>query len=178
MTSTQMGASLSVAIQPMNNLLIKLFGTYQETQLKKVLTDISSLYIYDPSGMLPVANIPYAELPDEAFEDIKNEWTPTFYGGAMVNYTPINKLTINASAYFYDKQKYSRYFYDAATLRHRTMEAELDPNIIVNAKIAYNVTKNMSVFVNARNLADHGQTELPYNDKIRGLYLGGINFSF
>jgi iron complex outermembrane receptor protein len=178
MTSTQMGASLNVAVQPMNNLLIKLFGTYQETQLKKVLTDISSLYIYDPTGMLPVANIPYDELPDEAFEDIKNEWTPAFYGGAMINYNPINKLTINVSTYFYGKQKYSRYFYDSETLRHRTIEAELDPNIIINAKIAYNVTKNMSVFVNARNLADHGKTELPYNDKMRGLYLGGINFSF
>lgn len=180
MKSKQMGVSVNIAIQPMNNLLIKLFGTYQKTTLDHVLKDISSLYVADPTGTLPipVAATPYENLPDEAFENRENEWTPTFYGGFMINYAPVSKLNINTSAYFYDKQVYSRYFYDATTLQHRTIEAKQKANIILSAKVAYRVNENTSVYVNARNLADHGQTEIPYNDKIRGLYLVGINFSF
>ncbi|PLX14929.1 MAG: hypothetical protein C0599_17850, partial [Salinivirgaceae bacterium] len=127
---------------------------------------------------LPVAGMPYENLTEEAFEDIKNEWTPSFYGGFMVNYAPIKKVNVNLSGYFYGEQTYSRYFYNNATLQHTTMSTTLDPNIIINAKVAYRVTDNFSVYINARNLLSHGNTEMAYNDKIKGLYMGGVSFNF
>lgn len=176
MKSKQMGASINIAVQPMSNLLIKVFGTYQKTTLENVLKDISSLYVYNASG--PIEGIAYEDLPDEAFENRENEWTPTFYGGFMVNYAPISRLNINASAYFYDKQVYNRYFYNATTLQHNTMTSTQKANVVLNAKVAYRIAENTSIYVNARNLSNHGKTEIPYNDKIKGLYLVGIDFNF
>lgn len=180
MESKQLGVTATISVQPMENLLFKVFGTVQSTELSNVLKDISSLYMADPTGTLPlpVAGIPYANLSDEAFEDTKNEWTPAYYGGFMVNYSPIKKVNLNLSGYYYGKQVYSRYFYDNTTLQHTTMSTTLDPNIILNTKVAYRVTDNLSVYVNARNLLNHNKTEMAYNDKIKGLYLGGVSFNF
>lgn len=176
--SQQMGATLNVFLQPMDNLMVKLFGTVQQTELKNVLKDISSLYVYDPSLPVPVANVPYDQVPEDQFVDVENKWTPSFYGGAMVNYVPIDKFNVNATAYFYDEQTYSRYRYNPATIRHTTMQEKQGANVIFNAKLSYRVTDNASIYLSGQNVFDHNNTEIPYNDKIRGLYLVGINFGF
>jgi iron complex outermembrane receptor protein len=180
MKSKQLGASANISVQPMDNLMVKLFGTVQSTKLTNVLKDISSLYYTDPDGVLPLPSdeVAYEDLEEKDFKDSKNKWTPSFYGGFMVNYAPIKKLNFNLSGYYYGEQTYSRYFYDRTSLQHTTMSTTLDPNIILNAKIAYRVTDNFSIYINARNLLSHGKTEMAYNDKINGLYMGGISFNF
>jgi iron complex outermembrane receptor protein len=177
MESQQMGVTATVSVQPMDNLLVKVFGTIQSTDLKNVMKDISLLYEMNPDSTIS----PYEQLSDTAFTDVKNKWTPTFYGGFMINYSPIKKLNINLSAYYYSQQEYSRYYYytnNQGEGIHTTTSTTLDPNIILNTKVAYRVTDNFSVFINARNLLSHGNTEMAYNDKIKGLYLGGISFNF
>jgi iron complex outermembrane receptor protein len=174
MESQQMGITATISIQPLDNLLLKVFGTIQSTDLTNVMKDISTLYLMNPDSIVS----PYDQLSEEAFEDTKNKWTPSFYGGFMVNYSPVKKLNFNLSGYYYGEQVYSRYFYDNTTLTHTTTSTTLDPNIILNSKVAYRVTDNFSVFINARNLLSHDKTEMAYNDKIKGLYLGGISFSF
>ncbi len=170
--SQQIGLTATFNLQPMDNLLIKVFGTYQQTQLKNVLKDIAEMYAS------PINVTKYEDLPDSAFVDKENTWTPNIYGGLMVNYVPIDKLNINLSSYFYGEQTYSRYFYLATENKHTTKNISIDPNVILNAKVSYKVTSNTSIYLSAHNLLDHNKTEIPYNDKIRGLYMFGINFSF
>ncbi len=170
--SRQFGFTGTINLQPMDNLLVKIFGTYQHTQLKNVLKDISEMYAS------PINVTRYENLPDSAFADKENTWTPNFYGGFMVNYAPVNKVNINISSYYMGKQTYSRYFYQASVNTHTTKETSIDPNIILNANVSYKVSSNASIYLSAHNLLDHNQTEIPYNDKIRGLYMFGINFSF
>ncbi len=172
MKSEQIGATITLNVMPLNNLLIKVFGTYQKTQLSNVLKDISMLY----ESSISVTK--YEDLPDSAFVDRENTWTPGFYGGAMVNWAVFDKLNLNTSAYFYSEQTYSRYYFNAAQTQHTTMEKTIDPNIVVNAKISYKVSPKASIYLSGHNIFDHNQTEIPYNDKIRGLYMFGINFSF
>ena len=175
MESEQLGATLNVAVQPLDNLIIKVFGTYQNTKLTNVLKDISEFYTINfITGQQSMT--PYSELDESSFEDGNNDWTPGFYGGAMINYTPVQKFNINASLYYYDKQTYSRYYFAYPT--HKTMEASLDPNVILNAKVAYRISNNASVYLSGQNILDHNKPEIPYNDKVSGLYLIGIDFSF
>ncbi len=175
MESEQLGATLNIVVQPVKNLMIKVFGTYQKTRLTHVLKDISEFYDIDfNTGEQSMT--PYNELDESSFEDTDNEWTPGFYGGAMINYTPVQKININASLYYYDEQTYSRYYFTYPN--HKTMEATLASNVILNAKIAYRVSNNASVYLSGQNILDHNKPEIPYNDKVRGLYLIGINFSF
>jgi hypothetical protein len=45
-------------------------------------------------------------------------------------------------------------------------------------KASYNVYKNSSIFINARNVFHSTGQEFGFADKIGGLYLAGINLSF
>jgi iron complex outermembrane receptor protein len=154
--SIQKGVSVSIMINPIEKLFIKVFGTVQETELK---------------------NLPFNLRTDTVYNTFA-ENTPTFYGGATVNYNFINRWNINTSVYFYSEQIYSRYRFNAINRSHTTMSTRVDANAILNFKLAYRISQNNTLYLNVRNMSSQRKTEFGYADNISPLYLVGANFSF
>jgi iron complex outermembrane receptor protein len=182
MTSEQYGLTASINYVISENLYLKVFGTYQITKLKNVIPDGQDQTI---QTMLTLAFLNYksdsnvyssnTSFPNKR-EDIDNKATPSFFGGFYLNYTPVKKLTVNVNGYFYTKQE----FFNKYSLYNTNNEYEskaINPKFILNAKISYDVLKNASVYVNAKNLimTDY---EFAYMDKIGLLLLVGASFNF
>ncbi|HEX3009928.1 MAG TPA: hypothetical protein VHO90_20170, partial [Bacteroidales bacterium] len=54
----------------------------------------------------------------------------------------------------------------------------IEPKLLLNLKVAYKFYNNCSVYVNARNLLNDDKREFAFVDKVKGLYLVGVNFNF
>lgn len=153
--STQVGASLAVNYMPSSKLSIKLFGTYQQTNLE-------------------------GYMPDESFTkqdsliDITHTWTPTMYGGLICNYAPIEKLNINANVYFATTQSFNEIIDD---LDQTPFKVSINSYAVLNLKASYKVYKNNSIFINARNIISD-EKQFAYSEKISGLYMVGLNLEF
>jgi iron complex outermembrane recepter protein len=181
MTSQQYGITASVNYVISENLYLKIFGTYQITKVKNVIPDGQDQTV---QAMLTSAYLSF--LVDTNFyssntsfpnkrEDIENKATPSVFGGFYLNYTPIKKLMVNFNGYFYSKQefynKYSRY------IDNEYQSKTIYPKFILNAKISYEVYKNVLLYVNAKNLI-MSDYEFAYMDKIGLLLLVGASFNF
>lgn len=152
--SQQTGISGNINIVPMKNLSIRLFGTYQITKLKD-----------------------YAPLPDtkkDSLIDIDHKWTPSFYGGVVVIYSPYKKLSIYSNATYYSEQEFMRY---QSPYKEQNID-KIAAKVIVNAKLTYKINHNINVFLNARNAFSQTDREFGFADKSLGLYLAGFNVSF
>jgi iron complex outermembrane receptor protein len=106
--------------------------------------------------------------------DLKHESTPTFYGGFLVNYTPIEKLNLFANLYYYSRQVFR---YDDASTGH-VEEVNIDAKTIIDFKASFKVYKENTVFVNARNLLGTDSREFAFGDETSGMYLVGLNLNF
>lgn len=152
--SQQTGMSGNINIVPMKNLSIRLFGTYQITKLKD-----------------------FAPLPDtkkDSLIDIDHKWTPSFYGGVVVIYSPIKKLSIYSNATYYSEQEFMRY---QSPYKEQNID-KIAAKVIVYAKLTYKINQNINVFLNARNAFSQTDREFGFADKSLGLYLVGFNVSF
>jgi len=152
--SKQIGFTGSVNVSVMDNLLLKVFGTIQRSDLSN-----------------------YAPVPDTKPDSLiskENSWTPTYYGGFSATYQPFKKVIVYADLYTYGAQTYSRYvspFKEKGT-------THIDTKYIVNTKISYKVWKENTVYINVRNLFGDKQKEFAFSDDIGALYLVGLQLSF
>jgi iron complex outermembrane recepter protein len=152
--SKQFGFTGSINVTVSNNLLLKLYGTIQRSDLSK-----------------------YAPLPDKKPDSLiskENSWTPTYYGGMSITYQPFKKIIVYSDLYTYGGQTYSRYvspFGENGT-------THIDTKYIVNAKISYKFWKDNSVFINVRNLFGDNKKEFAFSDDVGSLYLVGLHLSF
>ena len=105
--------------------------------------------------------------------DEKHLWTPTFFGGALLDYSPINKLNFFTSIYFYSEESFDNY-----EPGHKLVKIDFEEKVMINLKMSYKFWKNNSVFFNARNLLFDDKPEFAYGDKTYGMYLFGLNLSF
>ncbi|OQX73101.1 MAG: hypothetical protein B6D64_14340 [Bacteroidetes bacterium 4484_276] len=151
--STQVGMTGSIDFILSNKLRVKAWGTLQNT----ILTDVE------------------AEINDSTkiMVDEKHLWTPTFFGGALVDYSPIPKLNFFTSIYFYSQETF-----DNLEPGHKLAKIQFKEKATVNLKISYKVWKNNAVFFNARNLLFNDGPEFAYGDKTYGMYLLGLDLSF
>lgn len=94
--------------------------------------------------------------------------TPSLYGGLYVNWRPLPKLTVNTNLYWYTRQRFD---YTVAGTHNAA-------KCIVNAKVDYRLTRQLSVFVNARNLLNTDTREFAFADHIRGTYLVGMEVQY
>ncbi len=157
----QFGLTGSLKLIAGQNLQFKGFGTVQLTALEDLDTKVNhEMYGYMQSY--------------PSIIDLKHESTPTFYGGFLVNYTPIEKLNLFANLYYFSKQVFR---YDDATTGH-VEEINIDAKAIIDFKISYKVYKENAVFLNARNLAGDTTREFAFGDETKGLYLLGLNINF
>jgi iron complex outermembrane receptor protein len=97
--------------------------------------------------------------------DLKHENTPSFYGGFVLDYCPVKDFNINLNSYYYSQQNF--FSIDGIT--------PIEENIVMNIKASYNFSKNLTAYMNARNVLNEGKKEFIFSDYISSLYLFGLN---
>jgi iron complex outermembrane recepter protein len=206
--SVQNGITMNVSFVINQHLNLKVFGTFQHTKLsdfynRTIYNDFDYLKKACESQLTPytggadsirVYNASYTTYHDSSNVSMTHKATPSFYGGLIVDYAPTKKLNVNTNFYFYTEQTLlhnkvddiGRYR-DEYLSNPALFETEKDkysdvytikPKLLVNLKVSYKVWNECSVYVNARNLFNDTKREFAFLDKVKGLYMVGVNFSF
>jgi iron complex outermembrane receptor protein len=200
MKSVQTGITCNISVAINNKLNFRLFGTWQQTKLynfypKTIWNNFSDMSVQTQQGLMtdvgkvmggdmsPLAspNKVYTgsnAINPDSLVDMDHKNTPTFYGGASVDYSPIKKLGIFATLYYYTEQTILMNKVDVTNAYGASDMYKVEPKIILNLKINYKVWKENSIFVNARNLLNNKKKEFAYTDKIGGLYMIGVSLKF
>jgi iron complex outermembrane recepter protein len=208
LTSTQNGITCNVSVVLSSKLNFRVFATWQETKLKNyyprtIWQDFDSLQnaavaelktdpTLTPTDTMKNYTAAYT-ISSSSLISLDHKATPSIYGGLIIEYKPVKKLTINSTMYFYTKQTFlqnkiydiGRYT-DANISNHQATynpddyasRYTISPKIIVNLMVSYKFWKENSVFFNARNLINNDKVEFAYMDKVEALYLIGLNFNF
>jgi iron complex outermembrane receptor protein len=165
--SKQLGLTADVSWVATEDLILKVFGTYQQTQL----TDSPILSPDNATTLMFIAaaNDPTGttDVTPNVTKNVKNKATPSFYGGFVLNYNYKEKLNVNTSGYYTSKQEfYSKYG-----------SQNIESKMVLNLKVGYNITSNVTLFGNIRNILGE-QREFAYMDNIGTLYLAGITINY
>lgn len=150
----QQGGEVDVVFTPNTKLFFKVFASMQRTERKS-------------KGFVNL------ETDDTLNDFVEHLITPTVYGGGEVNYTFLNKCTINVNSYFMSKQ-----VINATEVRANKDGAyyELPSVVVLNAKLSYALSTSMKLFVNGRNLLARDQVQSIWADKLTPVYLFGLDF--
>jgi iron complex outermembrane receptor protein len=163
-TAKQIGATISMNFVPNEKLQFKPFITLQKTETE----DMPSLFV-DPS-IVPPGTVTYT--------DSKHAYTPGSYGGFYLNYKPFAKFNINLSGYYFSKQTQYDGSYDASdNSTPQYANGQVKAKFMINAKVSYEIVKNLNVFVNARNMFGNDSREFYAGDRTAGLYTGGLSYN-
>jgi len=176
LTAQQIGVSVSVDWIVSEKLFAKANVTVQETKLdnyypysRDELIGYQYLVgkgVLDQNAALPGVGI--TNLPENTESDVKHEATPSVWGTLGLVYKPIEKLEISSFGHFIGQQQFTNMY----------GTVDLKDKFTLNAKASYHVTKNVKVFVNARNLFNNTEREFAYMDETNGLYLVGASLKF
>jgi len=160
-----------------NNFSGNLFITSQDTELENTIYQESDF----PSEASASFDTGLFALQTE-FDENKN--TPDYYGGFNLNYTGFENININVSGYFFDDSTQiisptSALAENAAPNNNVVDNSvdEIDSKWIFNSKVDYRVSKDLSVFVNVRNLFDDDDREFGLADEAGSTVLVGFNWS-
>ncbi len=154
MKSKQIGFSYSFNFIVKENLQIKIFNTQQYTKI-------------------------YNFQINDSLIDKEHLYSPSFYGGIIINYLPFEKLNIFSNLYFYGNQ-YSQ----TDEFRNEDINSYIfNLNIIkakaiINLKFSYKIWKNNVLFLNVRNVLNDKKKEFNFADDTGSLYLIGFNINF
>jgi iron complex outermembrane receptor protein len=160
-TATQIGTTISLNFVPSDKIQFKPFVTLQKTKTE----DLPSAY-GDPS-LFPIT-----------YSNGTHKYTPGSYGGFYLNYRPINKLNINLSSYYVGKQTQYDGSYDLNdTNSPQYAYGQVKSKFMLNAKVSYEVVKNLNVFVSGRNVLNSDSREFYAADRTGGLYTGGLSYN-
>jgi outer membrane receptor for ferrienterochelin and colicin len=107
-----------------------------------------------------------------------NRSTPTFFGGAFLDYSPVDKLNLTSMAYFYSNQTIKTNQVDVSNSLNAADMYKVEPKIIIDAKLSYKFWNDNKIFINARNLFNNQKKEFSYTDRIGGTYLVGLSLNF
>ncbi len=149
-TASQLGTTIGINFVPNEKFQFKPFLTIQQTKAYKVLDS------YDNST---------------ATTDDTHKSTPTYYGGYYLNYKPGKKLNFNLNGYYF--ASHVQYGRDGNRV---PVNFDVKGKFLVDFKASYNLTQQLSGFVNARNALNNNSREYYGTDKIGGLYLVGLSF--
>jgi len=163
----QTDAAFSVNFAPSSKVQLKAYATIQETKLENYDKKITPVII-DPSTFT-------FELPTSERINTTHKQTPSIYGGVTGNFRPVDKFNVFAGVYYLGRHTYR---HDYASYDESKGQIEVPGRTVFNIKASYNVYKNNSIFINARNAFNSKGQEFGFSDKIAGLYLAGINLSF
>ena len=191
LNARQTGASFNVDWIISDKWIAKFHGTFQKTVLDDYsdwnTTKTASVQLDEASqkfeqlvgGILqgqvslpldegyPEMTASYAQNTDLQ-DDVEHESTPSFWGMLGLTYKPTEQVTISSYGYYLGEQ----------TMINQYATASMDPKMILNAKASYMPGDHFEFFLNARNLLDDDTREFAFMDRIGGLYLAGIRFSY
>ena len=174
LTSRQLGITGSVSWVATENIVLKLFATWQKTTLYNVMAfspDSAVTYMLTDAFVNYTLNsIPYSKrFPRDREDELENTSTPNIYGGFSCSVKMLNeKLTLHTDAYYYTAQTFSN--------KYGTVD--IDSKIVLNVKLSYKIYKdNLSVFANGRNLLGE-KREFAFMDDIGPILLFGLNANF
>jgi len=166
--SYQMGLTAKVDYVFNQQFNASVYGTFQRTYLHHFAVSDSSYFTGLTGGTIDRTTIEQ----NPVYLTIEHTYTPTFYGGAILNYQPTSKWNINTNIYYYTQQKT---FYN---VRNEFNWLTINPKLIVNLKASYDVNKWLQVYANARNLLNDQSKEFMFTDNTGGTYLLGCKLSF
>lgn len=109
--------------------------------------------------------------------DKSNSSSPSWYGGAYLNYQILPKLNFNVSAYYYSNYTYNTIYTMIGTNKPAGI-INISDKYLVNAKLSYKLFPKLDLFVSGRNLFGAQAQEFANTDVTKGLYLVGGNFEF
>jgi len=147
--------TLTLNYSPNPRFNAKLFGSLQRTELKDFTPNLNNF--------------------NETI-DMTHKNTPTFYGGAIFNYTPAKKWNINTNVYLYTGYAYDRQDTLLSPEVYFDGKVDVSGKILFNVKTSYQVTPNISLYLNARNLFNNDSVEFAFADIIKSSFLAGMNF--
>jgi iron complex outermembrane recepter protein len=145
----QIGGTFSLTAAPSDNFKLQAFVTLQNTQI---------VDFENGAGM------------KSSFQHLA---TPPYYGGFVMNYTPIDRLNINLNSYFSGVQTME---FDNNV--SASVPMSVDANFILNATLGYEIIDGLRVFVNGRNLLGSNARQYGFSDRIGTVITGGINLNF
>ncbi len=197
---TQLGISVSADVILSEKLIMKAHATFQKTTVDNFMdysrdqiatlqgAEITSsitdaITNYYTTGTPPNAKYSSDTQPssEEYKDDYDNEAIPSFWGSLSLSYKPIEKLEITAQSYYYgDYNIYTQYDNDADRVALSSLQytGEMDGKFTLNAKVNYQLSDHINVYLNGRNILDNDKQEYIYMDKIGGIYLAGFNINF
>lgn len=199
--SKQLGASVNIDWVVSEKLVANAHFTIQKTKLDnympynrneligylaasaagdKTQTDAATAVLQQLGYGLATGAITPADVPSQIFYAASTSWpadtkdnyehkaTPSYFGGFSLSYRPCKKLEIFPQAYFYGEQ----------TFENQYSTESIAAKFLLNAKVSYKATDNLTLFVNGRNILNMKDQEFAYMDEVPGLVLGGLSFRF
>lgn len=108
------------------------------------------------------------DIPDVEENGYEHKATPSYFGGLSLTYRPTKKWEILPQAYFYGEQE----------LENQYSTELIESKFLLNTKVSYKATENLTFYVNGRNILNMDAREFAYMDEIPGMVLGGLSFKF
>ncbi len=151
----QTGVTFTLNFSPSYKLLCKPYLTIQQTKL----FDVEKTDVYGKIQKV----------------DEIHRYTPAVYGGAYINYIPVDKLNINANLYYYSWSE-MRY------IDNKTFDVQ--DKLLLNLHVGYSLTNNLYAFFSLRNVnlftanndkfSDNSNIQFAYSENINTLILFGL----
>ncbi|WP_020527666.1 TonB-dependent receptor plug domain-containing protein [Flexithrix dorotheae] len=161
MTAEQIGTTFSLTYTG-KNFWLRPFATFQKTTIND----------YSPYFSTQAYQSFFADKPQDTHfentEDNENLATPGWFGGFYLNYRPMKNLSVNLNAYFMGNQSY-----EPNGIRN---QYETGDRIVLNAKVAYDINRQVSFFASVRDLSNSDLPEYYNTDPIKQAYYFGLNF--
>lgn len=150
--------------------------TIQNTRLKNYSPWYNEKGAYDTR--FPV---PYKFAPSkDSLVDVDSKSTPSLWFGFNVVVKPIEKLTIDVSGVYYDKYQ----LHMSSEINNQTgvitnqNGSNINSKIILNINLNYKLHKNLSAYLNVRNLLKQQSAEGFGSDRIGRSILLGLNLMY
>lgn len=166
LTASQTGMTISANYVGSAKFQFKPFVTFQQTKVK----DLSLAFNTFPID--PVSN----PVNINSTIDVDHESTPKVYGGAFVNVSPIQKLNVNVSTYFFSA--HTLYYTADRNPARNSSVGEIDGKMLLNAKISYQLVDKLKLYISGRNLLNNDSREYYGTDRIGGTYFAGMSYNF
>ena len=152
----QQGLTLSANLVPHRRIQLKPYITLQRTKVEN----------------LPVSFV--ADFTNTI--DDTHKTTPSFYGGAFLNFVPHRKLNLNVNPYYFGR--HTIYHRDDLLRTPTSGVNNIRGKLLVNTKLSYQILAKFNTYVTVRNLLNDDTREHYGTDRIGRSYFMGASYHF
>lgn len=116
----------------------------------------------------------------DSTRNIDSEGTADWFGGLNIIYNPIPKLFIDISSYYFGDHvlhsaKESSFTTGAV---EKQVGSDIKSKVLINLNVTYNLSDNLNVFINSRNLTNLKSAEGFGSDVTGVSVMGGLRFNY